>query len=706
MKRWQRILAAVLGVVALLAGIFASTWSYWLEDYAERKAMAVLSSKFKEVEHGGFELTNNQVIITELYMSNPGAAIHIKELVVDYTPDFWNKKAVIHDIKLEGGRVEGELEEFKKLKGPDKPKKKRSSRVDLSSTQVSVKELDVDVTARGLRARGTVSTTAPIRGPFPLHLSSSSISREEDVLASAELLETTLDPKELFPLEVSVEGLSSELDELHIKDVIGTVGVKDEGINELEFDLRGKTDEGQTWSFDGNVDRSKDLAQGHLVADGISPAQLPVDQLPLDPELGTLSVDLEVHRNKNLVTARGSANVKEFHVSHPKLARDTVIIGGELEVQAKADLSTRELVVEELKVRPRVGDHLSTVEFTSQARVLYTEDPQQREFELELHMDSNPCQEVLEAMPPGFLPALEEFELGGEATVDFHVLVKMHDHKATELEGGLELSKCKLKKVPKELEDLKGPFIHLVKMKTGQIAQRPVIPGHFYYVPFSDMPSSVPGAVLSTEDGGFWKHKGWRRSAFLESLQRNVQLGTFRRGASTLSMQMVKNVLLTHEKTVSRKVQEVFLTWAVEKMLTKQRILEIYLNVVEFGPGIYGVGHAADHYFGKEVSQLNSLEAAFMATLLPRPLERHAMWCRGEMTPKHAKYVGKVHRRMLAKGRITQEDFDQAELEGVVFSRAAWSGLKSCLAEGEAMRKGKHTQGAVSGLLYDVEAYP
>lgn len=701
MKRWQRILAAVLGVVALLAGIFAFTWPYWLEDYAERKAMDVLSSKFKDVEHGGFELKDDQVVITELYLTNPGAAIHIKELVVDYTPDFWNQKAVIHDIKLEGGKVEGELEEFKKLKGPDEPKKKRSSRVDLSSTEVSVKELEVDVQARGFRAQGIVSTTATIKGPFPLHLSSSSISKEKNVLVSADQLETTLDPKELFPLEVSVDGLSTELEDVHIKDVVGTVAVKDEDLNEFEFDLRGKTDEGQTWSFDGAFDREKDRAQGHLVADGIRPAQLPVAELPINPELGTLSVDLEVNRDRDWVTARGSANVKEFHVYHPKLARDTVIIGGELELTAEANLATREFVVEELKVRPRVGDHLSTVEFTSQARVLYAEDPKQREFEFELHMDSNPCQEVLEAMPPGFLPALEEFELGGDATIDFHVLVKMHDHEATELEGGLELEKCTLKKVPEELENLKGPFIHLVKMKTGQIAQRPVLPDHPYYVPFSEMPSSVPGAVLSTEDGGFWGHKGWRRSAFLESLQRNVQLGTFRRGASTLTMQMVKNVLLTHEKTISRKVQELFLTWAVEKKLSKERILEIYLNVVEFGPGIYGVGHAADHYYGKRVDQLNSLEAAFLATLLPRPLERHAMWCRGEMTPKHAKYVNKVHQRMLAKGRITQEDFDQAELEGVVFSRAAWTGLKSCLAEGEAMRKGKYTQGAVSGLLRD-----
>ena len=99
-------------------------------------------------------------------------------------------------------------------------------------------------------------------------------------------------------------------------------------------------------------------------------------------------------------------------------------------------------------------------------------------------------------------------------------------------------------------------------------------------------------------------------------------------------MQMVKNVLLTQEKTVSRKLQELFLTWVVEKQLGKQRIMEIYLNVVEFGPGIYGIGDAADHYFGKAPDELTSLEAAFMASLLPRPVKRHEMWCQHLLLPK------------------------------------------------------------------------
>jgi membrane peptidoglycan carboxypeptidase len=164
-------------------------------------------------------------------------------------------------------------------------------------------------------------------------------------------------------------------------------------------------------------------------------------------------------------------------------------------------------------------------------------------------------------------------------------------------------------------------------------------------------------------------------------------------------MQMVKNVLLSHEKTLSRKLQELFLTWVVERRLGKDRIMELYLNAVEFGPGIYGIGHAAEHYFGKQAQDLSSFESAFLATLLPRPVERHEFWCRGAVPLKHLDYVHRIHLRMLARHAVTREEFDAAEEHGIVFSRAQWRGEEACLAEGRAVDDGTHAQEAISGLL-------
>jgi hypothetical protein len=354
-------------------------------------------------------------------------------------------------------------------------------------------------------------------------------------------------------------------------------------------------------------------------------------------------------------------------------------------------------VLERTIISPLEGDAWS-IELSG--RYLHAENPKARELELELEVPTTECQHLLTGAPRGLLPALEGFELSGATHAHLELIVKMSDPDATVLKGDVGLDSCKIKKVPQTVASLKGPFSHTVRMQDGRTMSRLLGRGALYYTPYDRMPKHLPAAVLSTEDGGFWGHDGFIGNQFEASLKRNIQLGTFRRGASTITMQMVKNVLLTQEKTVSRKVQELFLTWVVERQLSKQRIMEIYLNVVEFGPGIYGVGDAADHYFGKTPLELTSLESAFLATLLPRPVERHEMWCRGELTEKHAKYIHRVHRRMLNAHRITQVEFDAAEAAEFVFSRRGWPGEAACLADGRRVTGGTYTQGALSGLLF------
>ena len=97
-------------------------------------------------------------------------------------------------------------------------------------------------------------------------------------------------------------------------------------------------------------------------------------------------------------------------------------------------------------------------------------------------------------------------------------------------------------------------------------------------------------------------------------------------------MQMVKNVLLYREKTLARKLQELFLTWHVENTLTKDRILEIYFNVIEYGPGLYGIGPAAGTSSARRPKDLNPVEAAFFSSILPSPKERYKQYCAGTLT--------------------------------------------------------------------------
>ena len=158
---------------------------------------------------------------------------------------------------------------------------------------------------------------------------------------------------------------------------------------------------------------------------------------------------------------------------------------------------------------------------------------------------------------------------------------------------------------------------------------------------------------MTTEDNGFFKHRGWVTSEFKSALRRNLQRGGFRLGASSITMQMTKNVLLTQEKTLSRKLQELFLVWYLEQNLPKERILELYFNAIEFGPRIYGIGAATRHYFGKKPRELTPLEAAFFSSILPSPKRRYVQYCHGALAAQWDKYV---HRIMAKVARARAHD--------------------------------------------------
>jgi monofunctional biosynthetic peptidoglycan transglycosylase len=139
------------------------------------------------------------------------------------------------------------------------------------------------------------------------------------------------------------------------------------------------------------------------------------------------------------------------------------------------------------------------------------------------------------------------------------------------------------------------------------------------WVPLSRIPKDVVNAVIVAEDGTFWSHGGFDWFELRESLERNVMEGRAARGASTITQQLVKNLYLSPSKDPIRKFKEWVLTWWMERTLSKQRILELYLNVIEWGRGIYGIEAASQHYFGKPASALTKYEAARLAAVIPNP---------------------------------------------------------------------------------------
>jgi len=138
-------------------------------------------------------------------------------------------------------------------------------------------------------------------------------------------------------------------------------------------------------------------------------------------------------------------------------------------------------------------------------------------------------------------------------------------------------------------------------------------------IPLSRISPALQRAVIVAEDARFWKHEGVDWEAVAETLERDFERGKLRHGASTITQQLAKNLYLSPARTPWRKLREWAIARRLEKALSKKRILELYLNVVEFGPRTYGAQAAARRYFGKPASQLSATEAATLAAIIPSP---------------------------------------------------------------------------------------
>lgn len=162
------------------------------------------------------------------------------------------------------------------------------------------------------------------------------------------------------------------------------------------------------------------------------------------------------------------------------------------------------------------------------------------------------------------------------------------------------------------------------------------------WVPYERISVNLKRAVVAAEDARFLDHEGFDWEMIQKAMARNEKRGRVIAGASTISQQLAKNLFLSSERSWLRKGQEAIITWMLEDVLSKRRILELYLNVAEWGDGIFGAEAAARHHFGVSASALSAEQAAWLAVILPSP-RRYA---RGRVTPYLAGRVNTVLARM------------------------------------------------------------
>ncbi|HSN26390.1 MAG TPA: transglycosylase domain-containing protein [Kofleriaceae bacterium] len=290
------------------------------------------------------------------------------------------------------------------------------------------------------------------------------------------------------------------------------------------------------------------------------------------------------------------------------------------------------------------------------------------------------CQKVLDAIPTEMAPYMAGYKIKGMFDADIHLAIDWNDLDALDLGGHVGINKCKVVDEPEDSpKRLKDEFDQYVETEKGEWESFKVGPSNPDFVPIQNISPYLISSIISSEDYNFYKHHGFIPTEFRSALVNNLKSGAFVQGASSITMQMVKNVLLYREKTLARKLQELFLTWHVENTLDKDRIMEIYLNVIEYGPDLYGIGPAAHEYFGKQAKDLNPVEAAFFSSILPNPKDRYRQYCQNTLTKWTEGKIQRQLAKMFERKQLTQEEYDKAQVTPLVFVKDGSESEEDCL---------------------------
>jgi hypothetical protein len=406
-------------------------------------------------------------------------------------------------------------------------------------------------------------------------------------------------------------------------------------------------------------------------------------QLQISEE-GRVSGAWTVNARRDELSVRGEMSMNGVALEHHRLAHEPVaMLPTKISGQASFDRRSGELRIEDTTIES------GAVPYQFSAGLLLPgyerADHPQAHLRAELSMPEVYCQEMLASIPSGLAPELDGFELEGRVRGDLLLDIDWADFDLTQLDSNIDMSRCQVIAAPQHMSAarLKGSFEHKVPVPGGW-RTFVVGPENSDYVPLKKVSSTLRRSFLTTEDSAFYRHQGFITQEFRGALIKNLKRGRFAYGASSISMQVVKNVLLSREKTIARKLQELFLTWHLENSLTKDRILEIYVNAIEFGPGLYGIKPASRQYFAKHPRSLNSKESAFMSSLLPAPTRRYRQYCRGRLGRSTSKKIERILGHMHKRKRLDEEAYALA-LE----TPLAFRGRRSQLCKQSKNKKSK-----------------
>ena len=419
-----------------------------------------------------------------------------------------------------------------------------------------------------------------------------------------------------------------------------------------------------------------------------------------------LSIDAELPLSTGDVTARMSGGpvslallgVKEGTKGLFDVGRGTLSGKGQLVLSAAGDALTfdGQIALRSISVKqPRLSaEPLRGIDFALSARGLLddagrlrvddaqldmgalhvrthgTLEESRDHFGLALSMDVAPaaCQALLDSTPQGLLPLVRSARMTGTFGATARVGFDTRAIDKLVLEYQID-DRCKMAEVPRDLarDRFTGAFTYRTYHPDGTPGETTTGPGSSSWTDLDNISPFMMAAVLTTEDGAFYKHHGFNHSAIRNSAAANLKARRFVRGASTITMQLAKNLFLSREKTLGRKIEEVILTDYLEQAFRKDDMMELYLNVIEFGPDVYGVTRAAEHYFGRKPEELSLPECFFLASLMPSPVRYGRQRDKGQVSEGWMRHLQALMEIAAKNGKVSKAELAEGLAQPIVF---------------------------------------
>ncbi|WP_300724649.1 transglycosylase domain-containing protein [uncultured Bacteroides sp.] len=350
-------------------------------------------------------------------------------------------------------------------------------------------------------------------------------------------------------------------------------------------------------------------------------------------------------------TLKGSASVGGLEVYHAALSADTIDLNeGKIDYIVHVGARSFEL------------DSLSTIVFNRLNFHPYVRATKEGRwhFTASIHRPEFPAQDLFASLPAGLFRHTQGIEASGNLTYDLDVDIDFNNLKELRFSSDLRSKGMRLKSLGEGgLTRMNDEFMYTAYEYDRPVRTFAIGPSNPNFRRLDQISPLLQMAVMQSEDGSFFYHQGFYPGAIQEALAYDLEVGRFARGGSSITMQLVKNVFLNRHKNIARKLEEALIVWLIENqhLTSKERMYEVYMNIIEWGPLVYGAAEASHFYFSKEPSELTVNEAIFLASIIPRP--KHFRWVfnpDATLKENQGGYFRLIAERLAVKGLISESE--------------------------------------------------